>query len=150
MRHDWKRIAALQSGIPFLVHNFGTFGILFVYELFDGGRRKAEVDESHTMLSKAELNLAKAEDEVAVQVKLAFDKVEQMQSSVPVAEEVLQARTEAVRIVDRQLEQNEVLASVRAEAAAKMTSAKASLFESKLGLSLAQGELQRAMGEILR
>jgi outer membrane protein TolC len=139
-----------QSGIPFLVHNFGTFGILFEYELFDGGRRKAQVSESHTALSKAELNLAKAEDEVAVQVELAYDKVEQMQSSVAVAEEVLQARTEAARIADRQLEQNEILASAQSEAAAKTTSAKASLLEAKLGLSLAQGELQRAMGELPR
>src|SRR5271156_1423587 len=26
-----------QSGIPFLVHNFGTFGFSFTYEVFDGG-----------------------------------------------------------------------------------------------------------------
>jgi len=139
-----------QSGIPFLVHNFGTFGVIFEYELFDGGRRKAEVGESHTMLSKAELNLAKAEDEVAVQVETAYDKVEQMQSMVIVAEEVLKASAEAARVSDRQFQQDKVLASVRAEAAAKMTSAKASLLEVNLGLSLAQGELQRAMGEIPR
>src|SRR6516162_8518660 len=39
-----------QSGIPFLVHNFGTFGVIFTYELFDGGRRNAQIDESRTML----------------------------------------------------------------------------------------------------
>jgi outer membrane protein TolC len=139
-----------QSGIPFLVHNFGTFGILFEYELFDGGRRKAQVSESHTMLSKAELNLAQTENEVAVQVELAYDKVEQMQNLVALAEEVLKARTEGARVADRQFEQNETLASARDEAVAKMTSAKASLLEANLGLSLAQGELQRAMGEIPR
>ncbi len=47
-----------QSGIPFLVHNFGTFGVVFTYDLFDGGRRNAEIDQSRTMLSKAQLNLA--------------------------------------------------------------------------------------------
>jgi outer membrane protein TolC len=139
-----------QSGIPFLVHNFGTFGVIFEYELFDGGRRKAEVGESHTTLSKAELNLAKVENEVAVQVETAYDKVEQMQSLVTVAAEVLKARTEGARVTQRQFAQNEVLASARAEAAAKMSSAKASLLEASLGLSVAQGELQRAMGEIPR
>ena len=139
-----------QSGIPFLVHNFGTFGVLFEYELFDGGRRKAQIGEAHTMLSKAELNLAQAENGVAVQVEIAYDKVEQMRSLVTVAEEVLKARTEGARVTERQFEQNEILASARTEAAAKMTSAKASLFEANLGLSLAQGELQRAMGEIPR
>jgi outer membrane protein TolC len=139
-----------QSGIPFLVHNFGTFGVVFTYELFDGGRRNAEISESHTMLSKAELNLANVEEEVTVQVETAYDKVEQMQSLVTVAEEILKARVEAARVADRQFEQNKVLASVRAEAAAKTSLAQASLFEAKLGLSLAQGELESAMGEIPR
>ena len=139
-----------QSGIPFFVHNFGTFGVVFTYELFDGGRRNAEIKESRTMLSKAELNLANVEEEVTVQVEIAYDKVEQMQSLVTVAEEVLKARTEAARVAERQVEQNEALASASAEAAAKTSSAKASLLEANLGLSLAQGELKRAMGEIPR
>jgi hypothetical protein len=50
----------------------------------------------------------------------------------------------------RQFEQNAALASARAEAAAKTSSAKASLLEANLGLSLAQGELKRTMGEIPR
>ena len=139
-----------QSGIPFFVHNFGTFGVVFTYDLFDGGRRNAEINESRTMLSKAELNLANVEEEVTVQVEIAYDKVEQMQSLVTVAEEALKARTEAARVAERQVEQNEALASARAEAAAKTSSAKASLLEASLGLSLAQGELKRAMGEIPR
>ncbi|WP_433969825.1 TolC family protein [Tunturiibacter gelidiferens] len=32
-----------QSGVPFLVHNFGTFGFAFSYDLFDGGRREAKI-----------------------------------------------------------------------------------------------------------
>jgi len=139
-----------QSGIPFLVHNFGTFGVVFTYELFDGGRRNAEISESRTVLSKAELNLTNVEEEVTVQVETAYDKVEQMQSLVTVAEEVLKTREEAARVAFRQFEQNQVLASVRAEAVAKTSSAKASLLEANLGLSFAQGELKRAMGEIPR
>jgi outer membrane protein TolC len=139
-----------QSGIPFLVHNFGTFGVVFTYDLFDGGRRNAEINASRTMLSKAELNLANVEEEITVQVEIAYDKVELMQSLVMVAEEALKARTEAARVAERQVEQNEALASASAEAAAKTSSAKASLLEANLGLSLAQGELKRAIGEIPR
>lgn len=47
-----------QSGVPFLVHNFGTFGFTLSYDLFDGGRRIAEIRDSRTLLSEAELNLA--------------------------------------------------------------------------------------------
>ncbi len=139
-----------QSGVPLLVHNFGTFGATFTYDLFDGGRRKEEIADSRTLLSQAELNLTKVEEEVAVQAQTAYDKVTQRQSLVEVAEELLKARTEAARVADRQFEQSAALASARAEAAAKVSSAKASLLEANLGLSLAQGELKRAMGQIPR
>src|ERR1700722_6155399 len=68
-----------QSGIPFLVHNFGTFGASFTYDLFDGGHRIGEIKDSRTIVSEAELNLAKVKDEVAVQVEKAYDKVVQLQ-----------------------------------------------------------------------
>jgi len=139
-----------QSGIPFLVHNFGTFGAIFEYELFDGGRRKAEIGEGRTMLSKAEVNLEKVEEEVAVQVEIAYDNVEQMHTLVTVAEEVLKARAEGARIAESQFEQGAGPASARAEAVSKMTSAKASLFEANVELSLAQAELKRIMGELPR
>ena len=139
-----------QSGIPFLVHNFGWFGAIFEYELFDGGRRKAEIGEARTMLSQAEVNLDKEEEEVAVEVEIAYDKVEQMLTLVTVAEEALKTRTEGARIADIQFEQGAALASARAEAASKMSSAKASLLEANVELSLAQAELKRVMGLSLR
>jgi len=139
-----------QSGIPFLVHNFGTFGAIFEYELFDGGRRKAEIGEARTMLSKAEVNLDKVEEEVAVAVEIAYDNVEQTLTLVTVAEEVLKARTEGARLADSQFEQGAVLASARAEAVAKRSLANASLLEANVELSLAQAELKRVMGELPR
>ena len=139
-----------QSGIPFLVHNFGTFGASLTYELFDGGRRNAEINDSRTLLAEAELNLTKVEDEITVQVESAYDKVEQLQDLVGVAEETLKVRTEAARLEDRQFEQNAALASARAEAHAKSISARASSLEANLGLSLAQGELKRTLGQLPR
>jgi outer membrane protein TolC len=139
-----------QSGIPFLVHNFGTFGFTFSYDLFDGGRRNAEIEDSRTLLSQAELNLVKVEEEVGVQVEQAYDKVEQLQNLAGVAEEALRVRTEAARLADRQFEQTAALASARAEAHAQSISAEASLLEAHLGLSLAQGELTRTIGQLPR
>jgi outer membrane protein TolC len=139
-----------QSGIPFLVHNFGTFGVIFEYELFDGGRRKAEIGEARTLLSKAEVNLDKVEEEVAVEVEIAYDNVEQTLALVTVAEEVLKARTAGARLADSQFEQGAALASARAEAAAKTSSAKVSLLEANVEVSLAQAELKRVMGKLPR
>jgi outer membrane protein TolC len=139
-----------QSGVPLLVHNFGTFGFILSYDLFDGGRRNAEIRDSRTLLSQAELNLTKTEEEVTVRVETAYDKIEQLQGMVGVAEEVLKVRTEAARLTDRQFEQNAALASVKAEAHAKSIAANASLLEANLGLSLAQGELKRTIGQTPR
>lgn len=139
-----------QSGVPFLVHNFGIFGFTLSYDLFDGGRRIAEVKDSRTLLSQAALNLTKVEEEVSVQVEKAYDQVEQLQDLVGVAEEALKVRTEAARLEDRQFEQNAALASDRDEAHAKMISATASSLEANLGFVLAQGELVRTLGELPR
>jgi outer membrane protein TolC len=133
-----------------LVHNFGTFGFNVSYELFDGGRREEEIKDSRTLLSQAELNLAEVEDQTAVQVETAFDKVEQLKGMLGVAEEALAVRTEAARLSDRQFEQNAALASARAEAHAREASAKASLLETNLNLFLAQSDLKRAIGQLPR
>jgi len=90
------------------------------------------------------------EDEVAVQVETAYDKVEQLQDLAGVAEEVVRAREEASRVTDRRFEQTASLASTRAEAHAKVISAQASSLEAALGLSLAQGDLKRTIGELPR
>ena len=137
-----------QSGIPFLVHNFGTFGLSFTYDLFDGGRRNAEIKDSRTLLSEAELSLAKAKDELTVQVEAAYDKVEQLKNMVGVAQESMAVRTEAARLSDRQFEQGAALASARQEAHAKAALAKAALLGATLGLSIAQGDLKRTIGQL--
>ena len=139
-----------QSGVALLVHNFGTFGFNLSYDLFDGGRRNAEIGDARTMLSQAQTNLDKVEEEAAVDVESAYDKVEQLQSLVEVATEALEVRTEAARLSDRQVEQHAALASAQSEAHAKATSARASLLEATLGLSLAQGEVKRAIGQLPR
>jgi outer membrane protein TolC len=137
-----------QSGVPLLVHNFGTFGFSLSYDMFDGGRRNAEIKDSRTLLSEAELSLAKIKDELTVQVETAYDKVEQFENMVGVADETLGVREEAARLADRQFEQNTVLASAREEAHAKAASAKAAFLEANLGLSMAQAELKRTIGQI--
>jgi outer membrane protein TolC len=53
-------------------------------------------------------------------------------------------------LTDRQFEQNAALASTRAEAQAKSASAKASYLEASLGLSLAEADLKRVIGQLPR
>lgn len=139
-----------QSGVPLLVHNFGTFGFNLSYDLFDGGHRSAEIKSARTLLDQAQVSLDNAIDEADVEVESAYDKVEQSQSLVTVIEEAVEVRTEAARVVDRQYEQSASLASSRSEAHAKLASARASLLEATLGLSLAQADVKRAIGQMPR
>jgi outer membrane protein TolC len=137
-----------QSGVPLLVHNFGTFGVNLNYDLFDGGRRMAQIRDSRTLLSETKLNLDQSSDETTVAVETAYNKVEQLEGMVKVAEEAVSVRTEAARLVDRQFEQTAALASTREEDHAKLDSAKAELLEVTLSLSLAEADLKRTMGQL--
>jgi outer membrane protein TolC len=139
-----------QSGVPLLVHNFGTFGVTLTYDLFDGGKRNEEIRHSQTLLNEAELNLARLNEELEVQVNAAYDKVERIEGMLGVAREVMDLRTEAARVADRQFDQSSILTSDKTKAHALATEAHASLVEATLGLSLAQNEVKRTIGQMPR
>ena len=61
--------------VPFLARNFGTFGAILTYDLFDGGKRKANVGESNARLEQARENLARLTDEVERSVETAANKL---------------------------------------------------------------------------
>jgi outer membrane protein TolC len=42
-----------QNNVPFLARNFGTFGIHFSYELFDGGKKRYTLPEREAQLAQA-------------------------------------------------------------------------------------------------
>jgi outer membrane protein TolC len=139
-----------QSGVPFLVHNFGTFGFSLNYDLFDGGRREAKVREARSEVRSAEVAVDKLQSEIEVQVQGVYDRIDELKQMVAVAEENVEVQTEATRVADRQFEQNEALNSARSQSHADLASATASLLEANCGLSLAEADLKRAIGQMPR
>jgi outer membrane protein TolC len=139
-----------QSGIPFLVHNFGTFGFSLSYDLFDGGRRDAQIREARTDVRSAEVNVDKLQSDIEVQVQAAYDRIDELQQLVDVAEQAVRVRTEAARLADRQFEQNAALASARSQSHADLSTAKASLLQADFELSLARADLKRTIGQMPR
>ncbi len=137
-----------QSGVPFLVHNFGTFGFALSYDLFDGGRREAKVREARSEVRYAEVAVDKLQSEIEVQVQGIYDRVDELRQMVDVAGQVVKVRTEAARIADRQFEQTAALSSTRSQSHADLASATASLLEANCGLSLAEADLKRAIGQM--
>jgi outer membrane protein TolC len=139
-----------QSGVPFLVHNFGTFGFSLSYDLFDGGRREAKVREARSEMHSAEVAIDKLQSEIEVQVQGIYDRVDELRQMVDVAGQVVKVRTEAARLADRQFEQTAALRSARSQSHADLASAGASLLEANCGLSLAEADLKRAIGQMPR
>jgi outer membrane protein TolC len=136
-----------QSGVPFLVHNFGTFGGVVSYDLFDGGAREAKLKQAKIELQMAETQLQQTESEVSIQISAAYDKAEQLQQLVSVVDEALKVRMEAARVSTLRVTQNEDLESSAVKAHAAVYETRASLLEAKLGLFLAQNNIQQLLGQ---
>jgi outer membrane protein TolC len=136
-----------QSGVPFLVHNFGTFGGIVSYDIFDGGAREAKLKQAKIELQMAETQLQQAESDVAIQISAAYDKTTQLQQLVSVVNEALKTRIEAARVSAQRVTQNAELASSSAKDDAAVYDTKASLLDARLGLFLAQNKIQQMLGQ---
>jgi outer membrane protein TolC len=135
-----------QDNVPFLANNFGTFGIHFGYDLFDGGRKRALLHEHQAQLAQATENLAKLTDEVELAVETALNKLERTQQMRKVSEEVLALRSESNRVLQQELVQGAALKSQAAMATAQEYDARALLLLSQLDYSQAHDEFVHALG----
>ncbi|HTQ59731.1 MAG TPA: TolC family protein, partial [Candidatus Solibacter sp.] len=135
-----------QNNVPFLAHNFGSFGIHFSYDLFDAGRKRAIVRERDTQLSQAKENLARLTDEVELSVQTAYNKLERTQEMRKVSEELLTLRTESNRVLQQQLVRGEALNSQAKLATAQELDARTLLLQSQLDYTQANDEIIHAIG----
>ncbi len=136
-----------SDNVPFLARNFGTFGVHFGYELFDGGRRNAEIGERKAQLAQAQENLARMNDEVEVRVQTAYNKLERTREMLKVSQEVVALRAEAHRVTSQQLAQGAALQSQVDSAAAHELDANTALLQSQLEYLQAYDELEEAIGQ---
>jgi len=135
-----------QNGVPFLVHNFGTFGVNLTYDVFDFGKRRATVSEREAQLAQAQQNLTRLQETVSVQIERSLNKVERTRQMLQVATEVVRLREEGERLAGNQLTQGIVLVSARRQASAASYKAQADLLQAQLAYLLAGAELEEAAG----
>ncbi|MFZ0583804.1 MAG: TolC family protein [Candidatus Acidiferrales bacterium] len=135
-----------QDNVPFLARNFGSFGVQFEYDIFDGGRRRAAVRESNSVLAQAKENLERVTDDVQLRVQVAYNKLHRTQEMVSVSQELLALRTESSRVTAQQLQHGEALSSQADSAVAQQLDAQTQLLESQLDYVQARDELNQAMG----
>ncbi len=137
---------AFQSGVPFLPGNNGTFGARMTWNIFDWGKRAAQVGERELQREQAEENLRRLRNRVSIDVEKARRKVERIQDLVRVAERAVAVRREAQRIGADQVELGLATLLARKQAAAALAEAESQQLEAQLGLRLAQAELGRTLG----
>jgi outer membrane protein TolC len=135
-----------QSNVPFLAHNFGTFGVDFTYDLFDGGKRRAAVRESEAEVAEAKENLARVAEDVEVKLQIAYNKLQRTKEMVQVSEELYALRAESSRVSAQQLQKGEALQSQAQSAVAQEFDAKTTLLQSQLDYIQARDEVIQAMG----
>jgi len=130
-----------------LARNFGTFGVHFSYDIFDGGKKRAMLRERDAQLAQAKENLARVSDEIEVRVQTAYNKLERTQQMVAVSQELLAARKEARRVSTQGLEQGTYLRSQAEVAVAQESEAQTGLLQSQLEYAQAEDELNEAIGQ---
>jgi outer membrane protein TolC len=135
-----------QDNVPFLARNFGTFGVHFGYELFDGGKRNAEIGERKSQLAQADENLARVKDEIELRIQTVYNKRERTREMLKVSEELLALRSEVHRVAAQQLREGIALPSQVNGAAAQELYAKTALLQSQLDYLEAEDEMLDAEG----
>ena len=136
------------DNVPFLARNYGTFGVHFSYDIFDGGRKRATLRERDTQVAQAKENLTRIRDEVEVKVQTAYNKLEQTEQMVLVSQELLAARKEARRVSAQGLQKGTYLRSQAEAAIAQESEAQTQLLQSQLDYAQAQDELNEVTGQI--
>jgi outer membrane protein TolC len=135
-----------QNNVPFLAHNFGTFGVELTYDLFDGGKRRAAVRESDAQVAEAKENLARVTEDVELRLQVAYNKLQRTKEMVQVSEELYALRAESSRVAAQQLQKGEALPSQAQSAVAQEFDAKTTLLQSQLDYIQARDEVTQAMG----
>ena len=139
-----------QNGVAFLFHNYGVVGIGLTYTLFEGGKKKAVLNERQAQRDQAFENLRRLKDEAAVNLQKAFDKIDQSRSLVEVAAQALTLREEGDRLAGVQLGYGVLVSSKRSEAVGALAKARADLLKARLGYLESQAEVAALIGRLPR
>jgi outer membrane protein TolC len=136
-----------QNGVPFIVTNFGTFGVQLNYDVYDFGKRRAAVKQRDAQLAQAEENLKRLKDSISVQVERNYNAVERTKNLVAVADQVVALRRENERLSHNQVTQGVVTVANTLEAASATYKSQVNLLQANLNYMLAWAELKQTIGQ---
>ena len=135
-----------QSGVPFVAHSFGTFGLEMTWNIFDWGKRKGVIGQRDAQLTQAEENLRRETDRVSVEVDKAYRKFERTELTISVAAEALELQREEQRLSGNQLKAGVISEAKYAQAVAGVKKAELDELQARLAHELALAEMDCVAG----
>ena len=87
-----------QDGTPLAARHTGTAGLTLSWDVFDFGRRKAEIARATSQRRAAEVNRDRLEEEAARQIRLAYQDVTYADEQITLAREALAYRQRAAEL----------------------------------------------------
>jgi outer membrane protein TolC len=135
-----------QNSLPFFPENTLMFGIQGSITLFDFGHRREVVGERRAQLSQAENNLRMVEGRVRGEVEAAYRKLARSRDLVALAQEAVELRSEASRLMTQQTSVGFILAAEQQQATADRLEAEQNLLRAQFGYRLAIVELVNLAG----
>jgi outer membrane protein len=88
---------ANQTGMDYVQQNFEYVGVVGSYTFFNWGKRRNTVRERENLVAMATLKVQQTQDEVRQKAEKAYREFEQHRDALKNAEEMVQAREEALK-----------------------------------------------------
>jgi outer membrane protein TolC len=135
-----------QNGVPFLASNNAVFGVRLNYNLFDWGKRSGVVREREAQLAQAETEAQRIERRIGIDIGKAYRRMQRIAGLVSVAQEALNARREALRIMKDQFELGLCGRAAYEETNAAASAADADVAAAEYQRAAAEADLDRLAG----
>ncbi len=136
-------LVGVEDGIAFVPKREVVYGLRLSLSLVDWGKRRSEVALRSSGLDQAEQNVARLRGRLAVDVGKAWRKLDTARLAWDTAREVRAVRAEAARLATNQLAAGTLSETKWKEADAALASAEADETAARLGVVLAQADLDR-------
>ena len=125
-----------------------TVGLTASLPLYDGGRRRAEVDAARSRLERAEAEALEARQTVDQQVAAAWLTLGTASAQVQAANTGVKAAQDAYELAKLRYDAGKSIAAERLDALSALTRAQGTLAGSKAELVIARARLQAALGSV--
>ncbi len=138
----------VQGGVPLAPSSGGTVGLALTWDVFDFGRRRAEIDRGLTRQRAAELDHARRGEEAARLIRVTFQDYTHAAEVVTLAERARAYRQRAFELAQQSVSHGLALEATALEAEAKLREAESDVVGAQLQQHIGLLRLYYLVGEL--